>query len=161
MFVVSNQLFIDHENWHEGYLSERRTRLVSNSCLAMTALNLGLDAFILTSSLAGRGWKIPLISEAQTSQGRRTVSSKVLADVVEALVGAAFVDGGFSAARACIHKFLPDIRMRFSALDFDGFDGRSHGGNVSNPAINKLESLFDHQFRNKTVLLGSSDPSVL
>lgn len=44
--------------------------------------------------------------EAQT--GQRKMSTKTLADVVEALIGAAYVDGGVSKAIACINTLLPD-----------------------------------------------------
>lgn len=53
-FIVSTQLFVNHENWHEGYLSEDRAILVSNSRLARAALDTGLDSFILTKPFTGK-----------------------------------------------------------------------------------------------------------
>ncbi|KAL2783849.1 ribonuclease III domain-containing protein [Aspergillus keveii] len=40
------------------------------------------------------------------------MSAKVLADVVEALIGAAYLDGGLGRARACAQQLLPEVRLR-------------------------------------------------
>ncbi|KAK3079663.1 hypothetical protein LTS18_004193 [Coniosporium uncinatum] len=55
-FVVSWQLFCDHGNWPEGYLSVRRNRIVSNASLARAALKARLDASIITELSKGRKW---------------------------------------------------------------------------------------------------------
>ena len=150
-FIVSTQLFVDHENWHEGYLSEGRAILVSNSYLARAALDTGLDSFILTKPFIGKGWTYPLISELEIhSAGKRTVSSKTLADVVEALIGAAFLDGGLSAARGCTHAFLPDIRT--PSLVF-GSGAHSRSAKVVKSSIYMMaELLIDHRFLDKGLL---------
>jgi hypothetical protein len=44
------------------------------------------------------------------SQEKHIWSTKVLADVVESLIGAAYVDGG-REAQACLHRFLPEINL--------------------------------------------------
>ena len=111
-FFVSHQLFCDKENWHEGYLTKRKSWLVSNQQLARAALDTGLDVFIMTEGFQSRRWTPPLISEVlQGSVKPRQISMKVLADVVEALIGAAYSDGGFDLARKCVHVFLPEIRI--------------------------------------------------
>ena len=109
-FIVSTQLFVDHENWHEGYLSEGSAILVSNSRLARAALDTSLDSFILTKPFTSKRWTYPLISELKIySASKRTILSKTLADVVKALIRIAFLDRGLFAARGCTHTFLPDI----------------------------------------------------
>ncbi|KAH1434448.1 Dicer-like protein 2 [Aspergillus fumigatus] len=111
-FSVSCQLFFQHPNWHEGYLSEGRDMIVQNPRLAKAALDTGLDAYIVTKRLASRKWSAPLISEKlERVPAKRQMSTKVLADVVEALIGAAYVDGGHSTAQACIRRFLPEINL--------------------------------------------------
>lgn len=147
-FTVSCQLFGDHGNWHGGYPSERRNNLVSNMHLARAALSTGLDAFIMTEPVKGRKRSPMLISEVQNhSPDRRNISTKVLADVVEALIGAAFVDGGFHVARACIHTFLPSIRIQIPEFEVPVCEQ-----NLCN-AIIKVEPLIGHQFHNKALLL--------
>ncbi|PWY93978.1 ATP-dependent helicase dcl2-1 [Aspergillus sclerotioniger CBS 115572] len=111
-FTVSCQLFFQHPNWHEGYLSEGRDEIVQNPRLARAALDAGLDAFIMTKMFTPRKWNAPLISEKiSVTPRRRMMSMKVLADVVEALIGAAYIDGGFAAAHECICRFLPEVNL--------------------------------------------------
>ncbi|GFF63212.1 RNA helicase/RNAse III, putative [Aspergillus lentulus] len=111
-FSVSCQLFFQHPNWHEGYLSEGRTMIVQNPRLAKAALDTGLDAYIVTKNFASRKWSAPLISEKlERVPAKRQMSTKVLADVVEALIGAAYMDGGHATAQACIHRLLPEVNL--------------------------------------------------
>ncbi|PWY79196.1 dicer-like protein 2-1 [Aspergillus heteromorphus CBS 117.55] len=112
-FTVSCQLFFEHPNWHEGLLSVGRDDIVRNPRLARAALESGLDAFIIDKRHLPRKWAAPLIStNLTTTSTRRKVSLKVLADVVEALVGAAYIDGGFPLAHECIQRFLPEVNLQ-------------------------------------------------
>lgn len=109
-YVASCRLYYEQPNWHEGYLSEKRNSIVQNNRLARAALDLGLDSFIISKHFTPRRWSAPLISEKIIHvAARRSMSSKVLADVVEALIGAAFIEGGYFQAEACIHRFLPEV----------------------------------------------------
>jgi dsRNA-specific ribonuclease len=145
-YVVSWQLFCDHGNWPEGYLSVRRNRIVSNASLARAALKARLDASIIAELGKGRKWTPPLISEALSrSDEKRNMSAKVLADVVEALIGAAFFDGGICLARACMHTFLPISRI--DAPDFDP------AGQNLGIAVMEAESVIGYQFRSKALLV--------
>jgi dsRNA-specific ribonuclease len=111
-FLVSHQLFCDNENWHEGYLTKRKSRLVSNQQLAKAALNNGLDEYILTEGFKNKKWTPPLISEIiEHPEEPREVSMKMLADVVEALIAAAYIGGNFALARRCLHVFIPEMRV--------------------------------------------------
>ncbi|KAJ5616526.1 hypothetical protein N7537_001640 [Penicillium hordei] len=111
-FTVSCQLFFRNTNWHEGYLSESRDKLIQNTRLARAALDTGIDRFILTSRFTPRKWTAPLIrNKLEPSTAKRNISTKVLADVVESLIGAAYVDGGIRKAQACLHRFLPEIDL--------------------------------------------------
>ncbi|KAJ5151592.1 hypothetical protein N7492_009887 [Penicillium capsulatum] len=109
-FTVSCQLFFRQPTWHEGYLSESRDKLIQNKRLARAALDTGLDQFVLINRFTPRRWDAPLIStKRNVPVGKRKLSIKVLADVVEALIGAAYKDGGMRKAQACLHRFLPEI----------------------------------------------------
>ncbi|KKK18219.1 hypothetical protein AOCH_004535 [Aspergillus ochraceoroseus] len=111
-FTVSYSLFYHHPNWHEGYLSEGRDGIVQNPRLARAALDRGLDAFVISRMFTPRKWSAPLISDKLSSTSTpRTMSTKVLADVVEALIGAAYIDGGHAKAQACISRFLPEVQI--------------------------------------------------
>ncbi|RFU33249.1 hypothetical protein B7463_g3061, partial [Scytalidium lignicola] len=111
-FTVSHQLFCDNGNWHEGYLSQKKNRIISNQRLAKAALSKGLDEYIMTEAFKSRRWWPWLISEIRPGfTAKRNISAKVIADVVEALIGAAYIDGGLIAARECICTFLPEISI--------------------------------------------------
>ncbi|OQD98606.1 hypothetical protein PENVUL_c070G09986 [Penicillium vulpinum] len=111
-FTVSCQLFFRNTNWHEGYLSESRDKLIQNTRLARAALDTGIDCFVLTSRFTPRKWVAPLIrNKLEPSTAKRNISTKVLADVVESLIGAAYIDGGIRKAQACLHRFLPEIDL--------------------------------------------------
>lgn len=43
--------------WHQGYLSAKKDRLVSNSRLSRAAIESGLDAYIITKPFSGYKWR--------------------------------------------------------------------------------------------------------
>lgn len=82
--LVADRLMQLHPDWEEGKLSIERARLVSEAALAAVARNHGIGPMLRV----GRG------SERNGDRSR----SSVLADAVEAIVGAAFQDGGLIGA---------------------------------------------------------------
>ncbi|KAL4980798.1 ATP-dependent helicase dcl2 [Aspergillus desertorum] len=111
-FTVAASLFYNHPNWHEGYLTKKLHALVQNTSLTRAALKYGLDAYIISNHFTPRKWSAPLISKKScTTASTRSLSAKVLADVVEALIGAAYIDGGLYKAQSCILRFLPEIQF--------------------------------------------------
>ncbi|KAJ5119289.1 hypothetical protein N7448_009958 [Penicillium atrosanguineum] len=109
-FTVGCHLFFEKPKWDEGLLSEYRDKLIKNQHLARAALETGLDSFILVNRFTPRKWNAPRVGEKTTYEPKkRNLAMKVLADVVEALIGAAYIDGGMHRAQACLHRFLPDI----------------------------------------------------
>ncbi|KAL2832581.1 hypothetical protein BDW59DRAFT_106358 [Aspergillus cavernicola] len=112
-FTTSVSLYYQHPNWHEGYLSGGRDAIVQNPRLTRATLNTGLETFIISKMFTPRKWSAPLISEklSTTAPVQRHMSTKVLADVVEALIGAAYIDGGYTKAQSVIHRFLPELEI--------------------------------------------------
>lgn len=87
-FMTSVTLLAKHLNYHEGILSHKKDHIVSNSSLATAAILNGLDKYILTKAFTGAKWR-PLYNEdllQDPAGGKREMSSKTLADVVEALL---------------------------------------------------------------------------
>lgn len=76
----------------EGELTQARSRLVSTAALARRARSLGLAEAVYL----GKG-------EEKTG-GRKKPS--ILADVLEAVLGAVFLDGGFEAARRVVEQIF-------------------------------------------------------
>ena len=92
--VVADYLCKAYPAGTEGELSRMKHRLVSELTLAAASLRLQLGDFLRF----GRG--------EEMSGGRR--KDALLADVLEAVVGAIFVDGGVSAAADFIQRALGD-----------------------------------------------------
>ncbi len=87
-FVVAELLYRECPVADEGELSRRRAALVSGGTLAEVAAQLGLGAQL---RLGG--------GELKSGGFRR---SSILADALEALFGAVYLDGGIDAARSVI-----------------------------------------------------------
>ena len=101
--VVSQWLIQEHPDMKEGDLSKTRALIVCEKSLARIALQLGIAPFIRMS----RGEEI--------TGGRDRPS--ILADTVEAVIGAIFLDGGYDAVRDFI---LNTFRETFREALQDG-----------------------------------------
>ena len=87
-YFTSLTLMARFPRYHEGILSHKKDHIVSNSSLATAAMRLHLDEYILTKPFTGVKWR-PLYREdllRAQEVGKRQMSSKTLADVVEALL---------------------------------------------------------------------------
>ena len=98
---VSAELFNNSDEASEGDLSRRRASLVSTIALGRLGQKLSLGDYLLL----GKG-------EAK-SGGRQKVH--MLANVVEALMGACYLDGGSDAAQAMVRRLLGDEISRVAA----------------------------------------------
>jgi len=92
--VVAVLLYESFPRINEGGLSRLRARLVRQESLALIAQNLGLSDHLLL----GEG-------ELKSGGFRRP---SILADTLEALVGAVFLDAGFEAARQVVGSLMGD-----------------------------------------------------
>ncbi len=90
--VSSEFLFRLHPNMPEGELTKRRAALVCEPSLAFCAGDLNLGSFILL----GKG------EEATGGRKRDSITS----DVMEAVTGAIYLDGGMEPAKAFIDRFI-------------------------------------------------------
>lgn len=151
-FTVGCQLFFTQPTWHEGYLSESRDELVQNKRLARAALDAGLDSFILTSRFTPRKWDAPMISQKASAKAptKRKLSTKVLADVLETLIGAAYMDGGIDKAQACLHRFLPEINILTSNISSMITPTERGASNLIDS--NRLTRLLGYKFNDASLL---------
>jgi ribonuclease III len=90
--VVSHRVMTRFPKAHEGDLSVTRQQIVSEAALSEVARQLAIGSWIML----GRG--------EEKSGGRE--KSKILADMFEALIGAVYLDGGYSAAWDMIDRVL-------------------------------------------------------
>lgn len=91
-FVVSDALVAEHPGYPEGRLSKVKAHLVSSSHLHQVAARLRLGDYLLL----GRG--------EEMSGGRQ--KKALLADALEALIAALYLDGGIEAARRFVLQHI-------------------------------------------------------
>jgi ribonuclease-3 len=87
-FIIANQLYQRFPKLAEGDLSRLRAQLVKEATLSELAISLNLgDALKLgEGELKSAGWRRP----------------SILADALEAIIGAVYLDSGFAAAEAFV-----------------------------------------------------------
>ena len=93
-FIIANQLYQRFPKLPEGDLSRLRAQLVKEATLSEIAFSLNIgDALKLgEGELKSAGWRRP----------------SILADALEAIIGAVYVDGGFLAAEALVLKLYEE-----------------------------------------------------
>lgn len=94
---VSERLFRAHPDWDEGRMTHERSRLVRESTLAVWARSIGIDREIRVG---------------RSLQANRDVSQSILADAMEAVIGAVFLDGGIEPASSVIQSLLARCSVR-------------------------------------------------
>ncbi|KAK4697136.1 endoribonuclease Dicer, partial [Lecanoromycetidae sp. Uapishka_2] len=83
----------------------------------------------------------------------REMSSKTLADVVEALLGAAYLDGGTEKALICLNIFLPEIPW-FSALQASEILHKAYSQQTPTVShLSPIEKLIAYEFGVKSLLI--------
>jgi len=90
--VVAEHLYRNFPDRPEGELTRMRADMVCEQALAIVANRIGLGKHLML----GHG--------EEQSGGRARAS--ILADAVESIIAAAFLDGGMAAAKAFIQKFV-------------------------------------------------------
>jgi ribonuclease-3 len=90
--VVADHLYRTHPGLAEGQLAKTRSSVVDAVTLAAVAADLDLGAALLL----GKG--------EDASGGRQKAS--ILADTMEAVIGAVYLDGGWDAASALVLRLL-------------------------------------------------------
>lgn len=102
--VTAEYLFYNHKHVLEGELTKMRSWLVNKKSLAICARALALDEFIFLSFSA--------------RQSLEKGNDGMLADVLEALIAAVYLDNDFDQARTFVIEKLLPIMVRES-LDHD------------------------------------------
>lgn len=88
--IVTEFLITEYQHETEGALAKRRAVLVSGETLAKVASSLGLGQFLI-------------LSQGEDGAGGRENKGN-LADAMEAVIGALYLDGGLDAARNLVKK---------------------------------------------------------
>ncbi|KAG0638925.1 hypothetical protein HOY80DRAFT_126670 [Tuber brumale] len=159
-FLTSVNLLDEHPFWHEGYLTRKKEQMVANSRLARAAIDNRLAKWIITDIFTGSKWRpryvIPEEEEfpEKKRKGPKQLSTKILADVVEALIGAAYLEGGYSKALKVIRAFGLNINWKSLEERTTSLLNRaSRYPEVHLSHLKGLESLIGYHFTHKALLL--------
>lgn len=109
-YIASVHLMTAYITWPESFLSGKKGKVVSNSTLSRATMAAGLDKFIITKRFTGAKWAPRYANDVldQTSHDNPlSCSTKLLADVVESIIGASYVVGGLPKAFICVQTLLP------------------------------------------------------
>ena len=173
-YAVSIQLLSAHPLWHEGYLARRKDHAVSNANLAKMAIHRKLYKWIIRDFFIPKRWKprrasdpVALIPEETPSQSpdtsgmtekqkrranvARNLSTKVLADVVEALIGAAYLYDGFAMGIECMRVFDLGLSWRPLPECIDTMYSRIPDFKHYPAQIGVVEGILGYTFRRKAI----------
>lgn len=100
--VVTDTLYRTHPDLAEGQLAKLRAAVVNARALAEVARGLDLGAFVRL----GRG---------EEGTGGRNKAS-ILADTLEAVIGAVYLDQGLPAAEELVHRLFDPVIERSAGL---------------------------------------------
>ena len=108
--AVSDLLYIRLDNLPEGDLSRVRANLVKQETLHQLAVGLGLP-------------DVMRLGEGEVRSGGQKRPS-ILADTLEAIIGAVYLDGGFAAAQALVQRLFKDVEIN-AGMDAIGKDAKT------------------------------------
>jgi ribonuclease III len=100
--VVTDTLYRTHPDLPEGQLAKLRASVVNMRALAGVGRTLDLGRYVFL----GRG---------EEATGGRDKAS-ILADTVEAVLGAVYLDGGMAAAAALVHRLIDPLLEQAAQL---------------------------------------------
>jgi len=98
--VLTEHIYLMFPEFKEGDLTKFRARLVSKGALFKFAKNISLGNYVM-------------LGKGEEASGGRTRPS-TLADALEALLGAIYLDGGFEAAKKVILGITADDIIKIS-----------------------------------------------
>lgn len=171
-FTMSMHLMSTNKLDPESFLTRKRSHLVSNARLSRIARTHQLDMYISTIPFTGYNWR-PRYFEDTSDVQPRLISSKVLADVVEACIGASYLEGttgrteqywqGVEQATSCLRVFYDDIVIG-AMSDLISNIRRSEARSSSNEAaanyhFKHVEDLLGYKFL-ETNLLDAASPTL-
>ena len=90
--VSSDFLFKEHPDLPEGQLTRKRSSMVCEPALAFCAKEISLEQYIL-------------LGKGEEATGGRT-RDFIISDVMEATIGAIYLDSGIEEAKKFIHRFI-------------------------------------------------------
>ncbi|KAL1825871.1 hypothetical protein ACET3Z_012649 [Daucus carota] len=159
-YAACQHVFTMNQNTHEGILSIKKNRIISNANLCKLGCSRKLPGLIRNEPFDPKMWIIPgdqkeAFHEVQLSTGTKVftkgiqkVKSKVVADVVEALIGVFLSYGGEGAALS----FMNWLGIEVNLLNIPY--KRSFPANPEKLLnVSYLESILNYSFKDASLLV--------
>jgi endoribonuclease Dicer len=155
-FAVSERLFLIHNQIDEGRLTKRRKAIICNPMLQKLCTERGLTGYIQDAQFSPSDWLAPgrpLDLQKTKDAKTRLLQPKTIADVVESLIGAHYIEGGVDAALSFM-KWLGlevgvNLNLREQAQMCSDWDRTL----LESIDVIELEMLLDYRFNNKGLLV--------
>lgn len=97
--LTSEYLYLNNEDMEEGAMTKLRAAIVCEMSLAKSANEISLNNYIF-------------LGKGESATGGRERDS-IISDVMEAVIGALYLDGGLEVAKSFVHKYiLKDLEER-------------------------------------------------
>jgi endoribonuclease Dicer len=161
--MTSIQVMADHPYWHEGYLSLRKDHVVANVTLAKCAESKELYLWIIRDTFVPTRWlpqfeaEIPMETcedGVAAPEQKEALSTKLLADVVEALIGASYLHGSFEMGLECIKLFGMGLRWNSLPRSVETILEKMEAlDNLPLQMVEHVEKMLDYEFTKKTLVV--------
>ncbi|KAF9234154.1 hypothetical protein BU15DRAFT_90083 [Melanogaster broomeanus] len=174
-FVVAMNLLATYPLWHEGYLTRRKDHAVANSRLAKEAIRRSLFQWIIRTRFSPKRFKPlylsqpalpvaedkpddknkdePVVGGGKTRKAVEQLSTKMLADVVESLIGAAYVHGGFDLGISCAQFFGLGLEWKTLEKCVELALSRVQLTNEVSSQLTNVEHMLGYTFKRKLLLV--------
>ena len=167
-FIVAVNLMAQHPLWPEGFLTKGKDHTVNNARLSKAAIKVVLYRWIVRNRFTPRKYtplylttpesldpenQEPAISAAKPHNEIEQLSTKMLADVVESLIGAAYLHGGFSLGIQCTRLFQLGVDLNTLPNCINKFLGSVAPSNDLSGQLVPVEQMIGYTFQHKLLLI--------
>ena len=140
-------------------LARHRDHIVNNARLQRATRTLGLDQYLTRESFSGNQWTagVGQLRASKEKQRVRKISSKTLADTVEALIGAASLCGGDGANSegkilSTLRLFINDVSWSPVSENMALIHSRYQPPETPLDMLQPVESMIGYAFQNRGLL---------
>jgi dsRNA-specific ribonuclease len=156
--LASVALMDEFPLYHEGYLTAAKDHIVSNNTSSKAAAKLHLSRWINTASFTAAKWRPRYAGPSTKPASKLQLSTKILADVVEAIIGVSYLTGGYEGATKCCATFglgteWRPLKERVKGLQAKAAENDARHERNYPHYFDELETLLGYSFRNRVLLL--------
>lgn len=130
--VISDFLYRRFPQKNEGDLSELKSEIVSRSSCCRVASKMGLNSYLMTG------------------KGITVIPYSLISNVMESVIGAIFLDGGFEEARLFIEEnFQEEIDGAVQTVKFEGVEDNCDG-KAASESMHNYKTLLQIKMQKKS-----------